>query len=77
MASSIDFADEVVDELMPLGFEWERLVCAYPVPSLLLAALGGFVLGRQRGLLVVGALSRFAASQVTAGVNTLLGDEIL
>jgi hypothetical protein len=77
MVSSPDFADELVDELMPTGFDWESLVRAYPLPSLFLAALGGFVLGRQRGTLVIAALARFAASQVTSGVNTLLGDEIL
>jgi len=78
MASSApDLADDLVDELMPAGFDWERLVRAYPIPALILAALGGFLLGRQRGPLVVAALSSFAASQVTQGVNGLLGEEIL
>ena len=78
MASSApDFADDLIDELMPAGFDWERLVRAYPIPALILAALGGFMLGRQRGPVVVSALSSFAASQVTHGVNSLLGDEIL
>jgi hypothetical protein len=78
MASSApDLADELIDELMPPGFDWERLVRSYPIPSLILAALGGFLLGRQRGPLVVAALSSFAASQVTHGVNGLLGEEIL
>jgi hypothetical protein len=78
MASSAsEIADELVDELMPPGFDWERLVRAYPLPALLLAGLGGFVLGRHRGPLVVAALSSFAASQVTQGVNGLLGEEIL
>jgi hypothetical protein len=78
MASSApDFADEVIDELMPSGFDWERLVRTYPIPALLLAGLGGFMLGRHRGPIVVAALSSFAASQVTSGVNALLGDDIL
>jgi hypothetical protein len=78
MASSAsEIAEELVDELMPAGFDWERLVRAYPFPALLLAGLGGFMLGRHRGPLVVAALSSFAASQVTEGVNSLLGDEIL
>ena len=78
MASSAsEIADELVDELMPAGFDWERLVRAYPLPALLLAGLGGFMLGRHRGPLVVAALASFAASQVTQGVNVLLGDEIL
>ena len=77
MASSADYADDLVDELMPSGFDWERLVRAYPLPALILAALGGFMLGRQRGPVVVSALSSFAATQVTHGVNGLLGDDIL
>ena len=78
MASTAsDIADELVDELMPAGFDWERLVRAYPIPSLLLAALGGFMLGRHRGPMVAAALASFAASQVTQGVNGLLGEEIL
>jgi hypothetical protein len=78
MASSApDYADDLVDELMPPGFDWERLVRTYPYPALILAALGGFMLGRHRGPVVVAALSSFAATQVTQGVNSLLGDEIL
>ena len=76
-STATDLADELVDELMPTGFDWERLVRAYPLPALLLAGLGGFMLGRHRGPLVVASLASFAASQVTEGVNTLLGDEIL
>jgi hypothetical protein len=77
MASAPDYADELVDELMPPGFDWERVVRNYPWPALLLAGLGGFMLGRHRGRAVVTALSSFAAIQVTEGVNALLGDEIL
>ncbi len=70
-------AHDVVDELMPESFEWERLVRTYPVPALLLAAVGGFILGRSRGRLVVGALGSFAAARVTDEVNRVLGEDVL
>ncbi len=70
-------AHEVVDELMPESFEWERLVRTYPVPALVLAAAGGFILGRSRGGVVVGALATFAAARVTDEVNRVLGEDVL
>ncbi|HEY8021502.1 MAG TPA: hypothetical protein VIH93_10390 [Thermoanaerobaculia bacterium] len=78
MASpSQDTAYDLVDELMPEGFDWERLVRQYPIPALLLAAIGGFFLGRQRGPAILGALSGFAAAEVSRNVNRALGQEIL
>jgi hypothetical protein len=52
-------------------------VRAYPIPALLLAAAGGFVLGRTRGQEVVEALSQFAAGQVSRHVNEVLGEDLL
>jgi len=70
-------AHEVVDDLMPEEFDWERLVRRYPVPALLVAGVGGFWLGRSRGHAILAALAAFAAAQVTEQVNELLGDEVL
>jgi hypothetical protein len=70
-------AYDLVDELMPEGFDWERLVREYPIPALLLAAVGGFFLGRQRGPQILAALSGFAAGEVSRNVNRALGSEIL
>lgn len=70
-------AHEVVDEVMPEEFEWERLVRDYPVPSLVLAVVGGFWLGRSRGRVISGAVAAWAASRLVEQVNELLGDEIL
>jgi len=67
----------VVDELMPEGFDWERLVRDYPIPALLLAGIGGFFLGRQRGPQILAALSGFAAAEVSRNVNRALGQAIL
>jgi hypothetical protein len=70
-------AHEVVDEVLPEEFEWERLVGEYPVPALLLAAVGGFWLGRTRGRAILAAIAAFAAGQIVQEVNEVLGDEVL
>jgi len=41
------FVEELVDELVPEGLEWERMVVRYPIPALLVAAVGGFLLMRR------------------------------
>jgi len=78
MASTTHEASyNVVDELMPEGFDWEQLVRDYPIPALLLAGIGGFFLGRQRGPQILAALSGFAAAEVSRNVNRALGQAIL
>ncbi len=57
--------------------EWEDLVRRYPIPAVLVAGLGGFILGRTKGDWVLSALSAFAAAQLSRQVNQLLGDEVL
>jgi hypothetical protein len=69
--------DEVVGEVMPEEFDWERLVRTYPIPALLVAAAGGFLLGRGRGSEILAALSVFAADFVARNVNEFLGEEIV
>lgn len=76
-AASEDTAHDVVDEVLPEEFEWERLVRTYPVPALVLAALGGFVLARARGQAVLAALGAFAADRVTDEVHRVLGEDVL
>lgn len=74
---SSSVADEVVDQILPEGLDWQRLVRTYPWPAMLLAAAGGFVLGHSRGPAVLTALGGFAASQVARGVNQVLGDDVI
>jgi outer membrane lipoprotein SlyB len=57
--------------------DWERLVRRYPIPALLAAAVGGFLLGRSRGPAIVAALGAFAGRRVAASVDELLGEEVL
>lgn len=67
-------ADEVVDELLPIDFDWRRLVCAYPLPALAVAAAGGFLLGRRHGPALVAAATAFVTEEVTRNVHSLLQD---
>jgi hypothetical protein len=68
--------DELVDELVPAELDWERLVVTYPLPALALAALGGFFLGRRHGREILSAVSTFAAVQISANVNEIIGREL-
>lgn len=69
--------DDVVDELVANDFDWRDLVRSYPIPAVLLALAGGYLLGRRRGLELIERLSEYAARQVEEGVNEFLGDEVL
>jgi hypothetical protein len=63
--------DELLDELVPEGLDWERLVVRYPIPSLLIAAVGGFFLGSRHGTEILSSLSGFAAAEVSRNVSHL------
>jgi hypothetical protein len=65
--------DEMLDELLPEELEWERLVRTYPLPTLLVAAAGGFLLAYTRGPGIIGALSALATAQVGDVVRDALG----
>ena len=67
--------DELIDEIVPDGFDWERLVVNYPIPALLLAALGGFLVGRRHGTDIIAAISGFAAAEVSRNVEQLFSWE--
>lgn len=77
MEERIPGADEVMDEVLPTELDWQRLVRRYPIASITIAAIGGYVLGRNRGEEIVAALSNHAAELVTGQVNNVLGRHIL
>jgi len=67
---------DLVDELLPDNLDWEGLVRSYPLTSVTVAAVGGFLLARSHGLAILGALSSFASSEVARNVGDLLGQDI-
>ena len=70
-------ADSLLDEILPESLDWERLVRTYPIPALLLAAAGGFFLGRRHGPAILSAASAFVTAEVTKNVSAVLGRSIL
>jgi hypothetical protein len=67
--------ENLIDELVPEGLDWQRLVVRYPIPALLAAAAGGFYVGRKHGLEILKALSGIAAAEVSRHVSHLVDFE--
>ncbi|MFL6233385.1 MAG: hypothetical protein ACJ76N_09655 [Thermoanaerobaculia bacterium] len=67
--------EELIGEIVPEGLDWQRLVVRYPIPSLLVAAVGGFYVGRRHGPEILKALSGIAAAEVSRNVSHLLDHE--
>lgn len=65
-------AERLIDELLPEDLDWEDLVRAYPVPCLLTAAAFGFVVGRNHGPAILGALVSFAGYRATQAIEEVL-----
>jgi hypothetical protein len=64
--------EELLDEIVPEGLDWQRLVVRYPLSSLLVAAVGGFYVGRKHGPEILKALSGIAAAEVSRHVSHLV-----
>ena len=69
-------AEDLVDELLPEGLDWERLTRSYPLPAVLLAAVGGFLIGRRHGREIVAAVSGYFTAEVAKNVRQVLGPDI-
>ncbi len=67
-------ADEIVDQLLPEGFEWRRLVCSYPKTAMAISVAGGFVLGRTHGVGMLAGLTGFALGEVSRNVQEFVED---
>ncbi len=74
--SERSFEQQLIDELVPDEMDWEDLVRSYPVGSLLVAALGGYFIGRRSGRAIVAAFSESAVDRVTELVNELLDRDL-
>ena len=69
-------ADELLDDLIPPDINWRRLVRNHPWPALVLAGLGGYLLGRSQGRALVGALAGLAVARVESRVLGYVEDEL-
>ncbi|MEM6797056.1 MAG: hypothetical protein AAF725_23980 [Acidobacteriota bacterium] len=67
-------ADEILDELMPEGFEWRRVVITYPRVALAASLVGGFFIGRTQGLGLLAGISGFFVGEVTRNVQGFVDD---
>ncbi|HEX3128335.1 MAG TPA: hypothetical protein VH394_13480 [Thermoanaerobaculia bacterium] len=65
--------EDLLDEILPESLEWERLVRAYPVPALAVAAAGGFYLGLRHGTAILAAVSSYMAAEISRNVGEILG----
>lgn len=68
--------ERLIDEVVPEGVEWERLVRTYPLPALALAAAAGYWLGVRHGSALVAAGSAYASRQAARGVRQALGEDL-
>lgn len=69
-------AERVIDEVVPEGVEWERLVRTYPLPALALAAAAGLWLGLRHGTVLVAAGGAYASRQAARGLREALGEDV-
>jgi hypothetical protein len=67
-------ADELIDDLLPPELDWRALVRRHPIPALLVAAAGGYLLARARGPKLVDALTQLAALEVGSRVTARIAD---
>lgn len=69
-------ADELIDGLVPPEVDWRLIVRRHPWPAILLAGLGGYLLGRSQGKTLVRAVSALAVARVESEVLGRIEDEL-
>ena len=62
-------ADRWVDDLLPEELDWRDLVTRYPLVSIGVVALGGFLVGWSQGDRIVTTLSEVASERVNEAVD--------
>lgn len=70
-----DAAERLLDDVMPGDLDWRGMVRAYPLPAAVVAAAGGFLLGRQHGTAVLGAVATFAVGELSRSLLAVLDEE--
>jgi hypothetical protein len=68
-------AGKFLDELLPEDLEWESLVRHYPLASLLVAGVAGYLLGWRSGPPIIEAVGETATRRVTGLMRDSFGDE--
>lgn len=68
--------DDILDEILPEGLEWERLVRSYPLPAVAVAAAGGFLLALSHGPAILSAVTGYVSAQVSRNVSQVLGQDL-
>lgn len=63
----------LVDGLLPEEMDWEGVVRTYPLTSVTLAAVAGFLVGSRRGRAIITAVTESALDRVTGMVHELVG----
>lgn len=74
-ATRASAADRIVDDLLPDDFDWRETVCRYPLPALVAAGVGGFLLGQRHGSELLAAFRRFLDREVSKNVQSFLGED--
>ena len=69
LSPSRSAAEDWVDELIPVELDWVDWVRRYPIPSLAVAALGGFLVGRLHGGRIVDAVSVAATEKLNESLE--------
>jgi hypothetical protein len=71
-----DAADRFVDELLPESVDWRHLVTTYPLASVTVASIAGFLLARSKGGLVVAALGSYVAARFSDAIVELADEPL-
>lgn len=71
-ASAQTTTDDIIDELVPDDLDWRHLVESYPVASISLAGLAGFLLGRNHGSALIAGVSTFIAREMSSNILSAL-----
>lgn len=70
--SKQNLTDDIIDELVPDDLDWRHLVESYPVASISLAGLAGFLLGRNHGSALIAGVSAFMAREMSRNILSAL-----
>lgn len=68
-------AGRILDDLLPEELEWETLVRTYPITSLVVAGVAGYLLGVRSGAPILAAVGDTATRRVTGLVRSSFGED--